>query len=335
MERPDDLQHGYLRICPPEVHQHALTRALLEDTSEQYRHPVLFRGMARLAPELGTRAFLETDPRARYLWREREGTDPVAFRGPNHRTDYNYVSGRTGRVRDLFDAVFEEKREVYAYMGDISSGFSALRRYPWGEDFFHHVRDAALAAGWFQIPDWELRGHAFLGFNATAFAEPSEGAPGSDWHMFPTANLFVALRGTKRWSTHPPAPGDQLTHHEELIYPSGGRESPVEPRPHDVVHVEAGDVLFNPPYEWHKVVNHQGITLGLALRIVDRPYLDQLVHSPTVAAHLGTPELTPDMAHLITSLRMASFDPRRMAMVLNTAELMALQSARLGAGAWR
>ncbi|GLG83354.1 hypothetical protein ACSO1_18760 [Acinetobacter calcoaceticus] len=37
-----------------------------------------------------------------------------------------------------------------------------------------------------------------------------------------------------------------------------------------------GDVLVNPPFEWHKVLNAKGLSIGAAFRVIDTDYLKQL-----------------------------------------------------------
>ncbi|MCO4743585.1 MAG: hypothetical protein KC912_02275 [Proteobacteria bacterium] len=278
------------------------------------------------------RSHIEDRPNARLSWRSRSGNEPVGFRNHKGRTDYNYVTGTSGSLREFCDAIFERQEDVYTHVGQVSSGFVGLKRHPWGEAFFTRLRAEILVDDWFQIPDWELPGHAFIGHNRENWGDPRHGAPGSDWHMFPSANLFVMLAGEKRWMTRPPQSGDQLTHLDEVIHPSGGREAPHGSHAFDTVQVLPGDVLFNPPYEWHKVLNARGVSLGVAMRIVDRAYVSALAGSAPMRAHVGgSGVLGPDGAHLLTSLRMASRDPVRAAMCLNAVEFMVCRAARFGA----
>ena len=324
----DDISHGYLSIVEPDKHKNVLTMELLEFCSNHFRTPVLFKSMVPLDPKVASRKFLEVNVDQKLIWRRKDGDSPVAFRNANAENDYNYVSGQEGTAQEYLDEIFERKNDVYAHLGYISSGFGDLYKYPWGVTIFEHVRDTVFQTGWFHIPEWKLTGHVFLGNNTEMYGEPSKGAPGSDWHMFPTANLFVMLAGKKKWMTYPPQPGDQLRNQEELIYPSGGREGPVEEREYDTVYVEPGDVLFNVPYEWHKVVNAEGWSLGAAFRVIDRSYIDHLISVPAVATNIKIRKLDEDEAHLATSLRLASHDPSRLQMFLNTAEMMICESAR-------
>ncbi|QDU36139.1 hypothetical protein Mal4_04220 [Maioricimonas rarisocia] len=323
-----DTSHCYIHIVEPEEHGNELTLDLLRSASKDFSMPVVFRKLATLPENVQTREFVELEPEQKLLWRERTDDKAVAFRNEKGKTDYNYVSGREGSAREYLDEIFVHKKDVYAHLGKVSSGFSELKKHPWGTTLFEHVRDTVFSSGWFQVPEWELSGHVFLGNNTEMFAEPSQGAPGSDWHMFPTTNLFVMLAGQKKWMTRPPQEGDQLKNHEELIFPSGGREAPVEDREFDTVYLESGDVLFNVPYEWHKVVNARGPSLGAAFRVIDVPYVEQLMQYPAVQSNLKLRKMSDEYKHLATSLRMASLDPRRIRMTLNTAELMICAASR-------
>lgn len=329
IKRPQDqLQNDYINIVEADEHKNELTQELLEACSNNYSKPVLFRKLVPLDQSVQTREFLEVGLDESLLWREKTDDSAVRFRNEDGKTDYNYVTGREGTAKEYLDEIFEAGKDVYAHLGKVSSGFSELHKHKWGQVIFDHIRDHVFGENWFQYPGWELSGHCFIGNNTEMFAEPGKGAPGSDWHMFPTLNVFVMIAGMKQWMTRPPLNGDQFRDQEELVFPSGGREGPVEERQYDTVYLESGDVLFNVPYEWHKVLNAQGPSVGAAFRVIDRPYVDQLRAYPAVAANLKLKEMNDEYAHMATSLKYASFDPVRMAMSLNTAEMMICTAAR-------
>lgn len=324
-----EICHGYLRVVEPDEHKHALTMNLLERCTEGFSKPVVFRKMVSFGAHVASRDFLEVATDEKLIWRERIDDSAVAFRSNNGKTDYNYVSGRDGTAGQFLDEIFTHDKDVYAHLGNVSSGFKELHKFPWGVTLFNHVKHEVFKSGWFEIPEWELCGHAFLGNNTQMFAEPASGAPGSDWHMFPTANVFVLVAGRKKWMSYPPRAGDQLSNHEELIFPSGGREGPLEQREFDTIYLEPGDVLFNVPYEWHKVLNARGWSLGAAFRVIDRPYVDRILASRVNRANTKARKLDEEYAHLATSLRVASRDPVRMQMCLNTMEIMLCAAARV------
>lgn len=324
----DQLTNDYINIVEADEHRNELTAELLEACSHNFSKPVLFRGLVPLDEHVQTRQFLEVDTSQQLLWREKTDDTAVAFRDESGKTDYNYVSGREGTAAEYLDEIFEQQKDVYAHLGKVSSGFSELHKHQWGDTVFEHLKQHVFGHNWFNIPDWELSGHCFIGNNTEMFAEPNRGAPGSDWHMFPTVNVFVMIAGVKQWMTRPPAQGDQFTNLDELVFPSGGRECPRDDRPFDTVYLKSGDVLFNVPYEWHKVLNARGPSVGAAFRVIDRPYVEQLKQVPAVSANLKLREINDEYAHLATSLKYASLDPQRMMMGLNTAEMMICTAAR-------
>lgn len=325
----DDTSHNYIHVVERDEHNGKMTMELLESCSKDFRVPVLFRKMVPISKEVGTRSFFDIEPDQKLIWRERRGKQEVSFRNREGRTDYNFLKGEEGTSKEFLDAIFVHNKDVYTNLGYVSSGFDELEKHPWGATFFQHVYDEVFRTDWFDIPEWELSGHVFLGNNTEMFPEPGEGAPGSNWHMFPTVNIFVMMVGGKKWLARPPLEGDHLKDREELIYPSGGREMPVDRnRKYDTVYVTPGDVLFNLPYEWHKVMNAKGPSLGAAFRVVDRPYIDELLQTPAVKSNLKLKKFGPDYAHKITSLKIASKDPVRMQMALNSLEMMVSAAAR-------
>ncbi|MFG0335870.1 MAG: hypothetical protein ACF8TS_21135, partial [Maioricimonas sp. JB049] len=56
--------------------------------------------------------------------------------------------------------------------------------------------------------------------------------------------------------------------------------------------------------------------------------VEQLMQYPAVKANLKLRKMSDEYKHLATSLRMASLDPRRIRMTLNTAELMICAASR-------
>ncbi|MEM7455926.1 MAG: hypothetical protein AAF456_16365 [Planctomycetota bacterium] len=324
----DNLENDFINIVEADEHKNELTYELVEACSKNFSKPVLFRKLAPLADDVQTRAFLEVDTDQKLLWREKEDDKAVAFRDETGKTDYNYVQGREGTAAEYLDEIFENNKDVYAHLGRVSSGFKDLNKFPWGMTIFEHLHDTVFAKDWFKIPQWELSGHSFIGNNTGMYDEPGKGAPGSDWHMFPTLNLFVMISGGKQWMTSPPRQGDQFRNQEEIVFPSGGRENPVDDLTFDTVYLESGDVLLNMPYEWHKVLNRKGPSVGAAFRIIDRPYVESIKDYPAVKANLKLKNINDEYAHLLTSLKYASMDKERMMMSLNNSEMMICTAAR-------
>jgi hypothetical protein len=138
--------------------------------------------------------------------------------------------------------------------------------------------------------------------------------------MFPTLNIFVMIAGRKKWYTCPPQPGDQLRDYQKLFPTSSGREAAGDDLESDIVYIEPGDVLLNPPFEWHKVLNDVGFTLGGAFRVIDTDYIAALGTRGNLDASRVDVENDEEMAHFMTSLNYASRHITRAQMMLNDIE---------------
>ncbi|MGJ3265079.1 MAG: hypothetical protein ACFE0R_17790 [Salinarimonas sp.] len=326
---------GYVNVVEPREHGGVLNFDVAERFSEDFAKPTVFRGLAPISERLSRRAFFEEiDPEMMLQWRVKTGDEAVSMRSEDGRSDYNYVTGRVGTGREFLDDLFEHERDVYSHLGTISSGYADP--YPWGKEAFALVKREVFGAGWFRIEDWEITGHMFMGRSNQDYGEPARGAVGSDWHVFPTLNVFVMIAGTKKWMTRPPAPGDQYRHYDLMFETSSGREAPGGDFESDVFHLEPGDVLLNPPFEWHKVLNARGYSLGAAFRVIDRAYLARLAERRNLDirkidrdgdARPGTEEL----AHFLTSISYASRHPQRAQMILNDLEYAYLRKGRTDA----
>ncbi|MEQ8967775.1 MAG: hypothetical protein RID91_18315 [Azospirillaceae bacterium] len=314
-------EHGFINEVAASDHGGRLTFDLVRQATEDFTKPAVFRDMVPIDPRLTTRAFYEVDVEDTLQWRRKQGEAPVTLRSADRsKADYNYVSGQVGTGREFLDDIFERNLDVYSHLGTISAGYKDP--YPWGKKAFERVKESIFSTGWFAIDHWQPTGHMFFGYSNDAFGEPTRGAVGSDWHMFPTLNVFVMIAGLKKWMTHPPYPGEQLGDDSNMFPTSSGREAPGGDFEKDTIHVEPGDVLVNLPYEWHKVLNARGLNLGAAFRIIDTDYVGRLAQRLSVQRSLPGAEtrLGEDIAHLLTSLSYASRDPRRAQMLLNELE---------------
>jgi hypothetical protein len=316
-----DIPYRYITVVEKDDHGQAFTIDAVKKYSEGFSKPVLFRQMVDIDPRLSTRAFFdEIEPGLSVQWRRKTGSAPATLRTADGKTDYNYVCGQLGSGSEFLDDIFERKLDVYSHLGTISAGYKDP--YEWGKVAFHKVREEIYRKNWFRIESWRTTGHMFLGHGNEDYGEPIHGAVGSDWHMFPTLNVFVMIAGRKKWMTRPPELLEQLDGDQRMFSTSSGREAPGEDFDHDTVFVDPGDVLVNMPYEWHKVLNAKGLSLGGAFRIIDGDYVGRLASRPTVRSILPrfAEEVPEDVAHLLTSLKYASFHLNRAQMILNDAE---------------
>ncbi len=322
MDHHASLTNGFIKIVEPSVHNGRLTFESLSESSESFSKPALLKGMVQIDPKLRTREFYEQiDPSEQLQWRVKESDSSVSMRSQDGSSDYNYVKGQVGSGAEFLDDVFAKKLDVYSHLGTISAGY--VDPYQWGKNAFNLLKKEIFFQSWFQIDRWKPSGHMFFGNSNEACGEPTHGAVGSDWHMFPTLNVFVMVAGVKKWLSCPPKLGEQFREHDKLFMVSSGREAPAGNLEADVVYVEPGDVLFNPPYEWHKVLNGRGLSIGAAFRILDLTYLSSLRerrHLNFEMVDIESNPQTEELAHLLTSLGYASYDLPRAQMLLNELE---------------
>lgn len=323
------IQYGYINVVEPSQHKGVLSRDSVERFTENFSKPALFRKLAPISERLAQRAFFDEVGSEKTLqWRVKSGEAPVSMRAEDGTSDYNYVTGRVGTGREFLDDIFSRKLDVYSHLGTISSTYNDP--YPWGKDAFNQVKQEVFGTSWFDVDGWQVTGHMFFGHSNQEYGEPARGAVGSDWHIFPTLNVFVMIAGTKKWSTRPPQLGDQFRDYGLLFETSSGREAPGGDYESDIVYLEPGDVLINPPFEWHKVLNARGLSIGAAFRVLDTHYLDSLGSRPNldtskVAHDNGNFGETEELAHFLTSINYASRHLNRAQMILNDIEYVYLR----------
>ena len=313
--------YRFINVIAESEHQGEFTTSSVTAFTNNFSRPALFRKLAAIPAKLLTKEFYAAiDPNESVQWRRKNGNAPAAIRSGSGKSDYNYVSGHVGTGAEFLSDVFDRKIDVYSHLGTISSGYSDP--YQWGKMAFSRVQEEILASGWMNVQGWRTTGHMFFGYSTADYGEPSQGAVGSDWHMFPTLNLFVMIAGRKKWMTRPPALLEQFEGEDYMFSTSSGREAPGGTFDHDTVYLEPGDVLLNPPYEWHKVLNARGLNLGAAFRIIDASYIARLARRRAVLANLPNfgDALPEGVAHLLTSLRYCSLHFDRAQMMLNEVE---------------
>ncbi|MBN3817391.1 hypothetical protein G3N57_12585 [Paraburkholderia sp. Se-20369] len=322
------IKYGYVNVVDRATHGGRLTRDAAERFTDGFSRPALFRQLVDIDERLATRSFYDAVGSEKTLqWRVKQGDAPVSMRGENGKSDYNYVTGRVGTGSEFLDDIFENQRDVYSHLGTISSGYSDP--YEWGKIAFNRVKEAIFANPWFAVDSWKVSGHMFLGHSTQDFGEPARGAVGSDWHMFPTLNVFVMIAGTKKWTSRPPQIGDQFRDYDKMFATSSGREAPNGDFEGDVLYLEPGDVLLNPPFEWHKVLNAKGLSIGAAFRVIDTDYLATLDSRPSLdttrIAFSQAGDDTEELAHFLTSINYASRHLNRAQMLLNDLEYVYLR----------
>ncbi len=323
MTKTDTITHNFINVVEKEAHNGRLTLDDINSHTEGYSKPALFRGLASIDPAFATREFYEQVDSSKLLqWRVKDANKAVSMRSTAGGSDYNFVTGKVGSGAEFLNDVFVRKLDVYSHLGTISSGYSDP--YEWGKLAFKHLQAGILSKDWFRVDGWELSGHMFFGYSTQQYGEPRNGAVGSDWHMFPTLNMFVMVAGKKKWSTRPPELGEQFREYDKLFSTSSGREAPGLDFESDVIYLEPGDVLVNPPFEWHKVLNAEGISIGAAFRVIDTSYLSQLGSRESLDLSRvdikADPANKEELAHFLTSVNYASRHLNRAQMLLNDME---------------
>lgn len=321
----------YVNVVEPAQHKGKLTLEAVDKFTEGFSKPAVFRKLVEIDPQLGKREFYEKDSEDRTRWRLKTDDRRAAMRNDNGTVDWNYVNNREGTAKEFLDDIFVHQQDVYGHIGAISvdySGDGSFYNDPyakWGMSTFMRVKEKIFAKPWFAIDGWHVNGQMFFGHSTQEFGEPARGAVGSDWHMFPTLNMFVMIAGVKQWSTCPPRLGEQSSGYQKMLNTMGsGREDSGGEYDCDVVYLRPGDVLINPPYEWHKVLNGTGLTAGAAFRVVDVSYLSQLGGREALdtsrAKFDGSASRTFELMHFLTSINYASRHINRAQMMVNEIE---------------
>ncbi|MFW1839911.1 hypothetical protein ACG9XS_15375 [Acinetobacter gyllenbergii] len=320
--------HQFLNIVEKESHQGKMDFQSLEKATDGFSKPALYRDLAVIDERLKTMEFFnEIDHDLELQWRVKESSSSVTMKNQDGVSDYNYVTGKVGTGKEFLNDIFINKLDVYSHLGTISSGYNDP--YPWGKLAFKKVRESIFKNKWLDIPNWTVTGHMFFGNSTQEYGEPTDGAVGSDWHMFPTLNIFVMIAGEKRWSTRPPLLGDQFKDFDLMFSTSSGREAPGGDFSSDTIQIKPGDVLVNPPFEWHKVLNAKGLSIGAAFRVIDTDYLELLEKRNNLdisRIDVKTDfENNEELAHFLTSINYASRDLKRAQMILNDVEFAYLR----------
>ena len=90
-------------------------------------------------------------------------------------------------------------------------------------------------------------------------ADPSVSPTGSDFHCAAGNNWFIQVVGRKRWEFIMPE-------YSAYVWPLKGglynfwnaqkdMEGAVQHIPREYVDLEPGDMIFNPPWQWHKIIS--------------------------------------------------------------------------------
>mmetsp|Transcript_2379 Transcript_2379/g.2346 ORF Transcript_2379/g.2346 Transcript_2379/m.2346 type:complete len:383 (-) Transcript_2379:44-1192(-) len=101
----------------------------------------------------------------------------------------------------------------------------------------------------------------------------TDATTGTGWHCAPGNNWFAQVTGKKRWYFMDPK-------YSSLMHPlRGGKANMMTgtremAKYHDNIplrfaDVEAGDLLYNPDWEWHTIKNYDGLAIGVPIREIN------------------------------------------------------------------
>lgn len=165
---------------------------------------------------------------------DRKSTKQVFF--PKHRPGYNAEPELFQTVNDLTTNDFELEKKIWP-------GYSTERHKTY--------LNAQIIA-------------------ANGFVKEGGGrTSGTFWHCAPGNNYFIQAVGRKRW---------MFLSQKYSSYMSPGRmgsaamAAPIEldklqnHLPVKYVDLEAGDMLYNPDWHWHRIENYAGLSIGVPLR---------------------------------------------------------------------
>jgi hypothetical protein len=113
----------------------------------------------------------------------------------------------------------------------------------------------------------------FIGFN-----NDNKKCTGSSMHCGGSGNFFCMLQGSKHWTLIHPKYSCLLKGrvastgiHAQTMFDMGDIEIDRVPKIFKYLHryeieMVAGDILYNPPWWWHRIRNYDGFSVGMAIR---------------------------------------------------------------------
>jgi hypothetical protein len=163
------------------------------------------------------------------------------------------------------------------------------------------LRDLELHRIW---PGFGTKAHTSFFGSQFVIGKSAEGGglnkntTGSDWHCAIGNNWFIEVAGRKKWYfveqkytpyMHPLKGG-------MFNMWTGNKQMSVEQThlPTLTVDLNPGDLLYNPDWMWHKVVNYGGFSIGMPIRernltlaFQNNPYFTSLVLTNVILSKIG------------------------------------------------
>lgn len=110
-------------------------------------------------------------------------------------------------------------------------------------------------------------------------AEFSKQSTGSDWHCAGGNNWFIQVAGKKYWEFIEPRYSPYMAPLKGgafNMWTGNKHMADIQTHiPRRSVTLQTGDLLYNPDWTWHKIINHGGLSIGVPAREVNGTYLFQ------------------------------------------------------------
>jgi len=98
----------------------------------------------------------------------------------------------------------------------------------------------------------------------------TEQTTGTGWHCAGGNNYFIQVAGRKRWYFMDPEYSAYMSPlRGGVVNMMTGNRKMAELHPHIPLRyadIEAGDLLYNPDWEWHTIKNYEGLSIGCPIR---------------------------------------------------------------------
>jgi len=236
----------------------------LREITDDFKHPGVVRGLFADTP--GVKKWTKPGYLEQYLG---NFTVPVIQRAV-------YGTTQTDRLnmefRDAWNEILTDKKSLKYLFFPVKSrvamnGTTEGRAESLGETVNKLVR---------QDLDLDRLWHGFgskthKNYGGAQLISGQGGKTGTHWHCAPGNNWFIQVHGKKRWYMMDQEYSAYMKPKRNgmfSMWTGGGMEMAELEKylPIKYVDIEAGDMLYNPNWEWHTIHNYEGLSIGVPLR---------------------------------------------------------------------
>jgi hypothetical protein len=255
-------------VAIPELKREDFSYKELDRLSKGFTIPVIVRGLFAntQANQKWTHEYFEENYGENILITLQEGRTDKQYRSASMVKSVTGNGNGTGKgYQNIMKPVKMKIKNALKYMREgeklyLSNVDTIFRR---NNDLLDDL-EFSRVVNWAYNPYVPYAAQIFLGYGAKDINDTT----GTMMHCAASANLFIQVKGTKNWIfIHP--------RYSVFISPSLGAITPAAKagkKPLNagtpVMHVtlKEGDMLFNPPWMWHEIKNHEGFNIGIATR---------------------------------------------------------------------